>query len=183
VRIEPLSEPYPEDVAETLRRLMPPGVPPIGLFRVVGKNPRVLKRMQRGGLLDPGSISLRVRELVILRTTARCGAGYELGVHATFFGPVAKLSAEDVAAVVARGPADARWSDEERLALRLVDALHDHGDVDDDLWSALTTCYDEAQRIELVMLCGLYHAVSFLCRTLRLEPEPGTETFAALLSA
>src|SRR5207245_4416886 len=59
---------------------------PILLFRVVGRNPRVLSRLMAGGLLDRGSISMRQRELMILRTTAICGAEYEWGVHVAAYG-------------------------------------------------------------------------------------------------
>ena len=37
--------------------------------------------MMAGSLLDRGSISMRNRELMILRICARCGAEYEWGVH------------------------------------------------------------------------------------------------------
>ena len=52
-RIEPLSPPFTAPVADDLTKLMPPGVPPLALFRMVAHNPRVLRRMRRGGLLDP----------------------------------------------------------------------------------------------------------------------------------
>ena len=41
---------------EDLERLMPPGYDPLLLFRTVPHNPRVLRRMRKGGLLDAGSI-------------------------------------------------------------------------------------------------------------------------------
>lgn len=179
-RIEPLEPPYSPELQEIFARLMPPGFEPLTLFRVIGRNPRVLRRMQRGGLLDPGSVCVRLRELAIARTTARCGAGYEFGVHAAFFGQAAGLSANDYRAIV-QGPQDTRWSEQERLVLRLADALHDDGDVSEELDGALSRAFSEAQRIELVVLCGLYHAVSFACRAFRLSPEPGTEAFASLV--
>ena len=42
------------------------------LFRTQAHNPRVLQRMFAGNLLDAGAIDQRTRELVILRTCARC---------------------------------------------------------------------------------------------------------------
>ena len=100
-RIEPLSPPFTAPVADDLTKLMPPGVPPLALFRMVAHNPRVLRRMRRGGLLDPGAITARDRELVILRTCARCGAEYEWGVHVTFFAAAVGLTPAEVAAAVA----------------------------------------------------------------------------------
>src|SRR6185436_19771343 len=55
IRIPPLAPPYAAAVAEDLEKLMPPGIPPIGLFRTLAHNPRVLRRVRKGGLLDPGA--------------------------------------------------------------------------------------------------------------------------------
>src|SRR5215470_1981268 len=97
-RIAPLPPPHSPEVAEDLRKLMPPGMEPLRLFTTVAHNPRVLGRLRRGGLLDPGAVSLRDREIVILRTTALCGAEYEWGVHVAFFAEAARLTPEQVAA-------------------------------------------------------------------------------------
>lgn len=80
-RIEPLDSPFEPSVAEAFSRFLPPGMAPLKLFRTQAHNPRVLQRMFAGNLLDAGSVSARVRELVILRTCARCGSEYEWGVH------------------------------------------------------------------------------------------------------
>ncbi len=100
LRITPADPPYPAPVIEDLSKLMPPGVPPLQLFRTLAHNPRVLRRVRKGGLLDPGSISVRERELVILRTTALCRSEYEWGVHVAFFGPAAGFTAAQIAATV-----------------------------------------------------------------------------------
>lgn len=55
-RIAPLKEPYPPKVLEDFDKLMP-GMEPLRLFRTLAHNPRVLRRVRRGGLLDPGSIA------------------------------------------------------------------------------------------------------------------------------
>ncbi|WP_028080727.1 carboxymuconolactone decarboxylase family protein [Solimonas soli] len=175
-RIAPLEAPYTPAVQAAFDRVMR-GAPPLLLFRCVGRNPRVLERMMAGGLLDRGSIPLRLRELVILRTTARCGAEYEWGVHVAAYGEASGWTAAERAAtleVPVRSPA---WTREERLAIALVDALHDANDIDDALWAALAACYADEQLIELIMLSGLYHAVSFLCLGLRLPLEHGAPRF------
>lgn len=182
-RIPPLVPPYPDDVEQDLRKMMPPGVPPIALFRVVANNARVLARMRRGSLLDPGSISLRQRELVILRTTALCRAEYEWSVHAAFFGAAAGFTPAQLVATVhavERPPSaesDDLWTDEEKLLLELVSSLHVSADVDDSLWHRLALHFTSEQLIELVFLVGLYHAVSFTTNALRLPLEPGAPRF------
>lgn len=177
-RIPPLDPPYPEAVQEDFAKLMPPGMAPIALFRTIAHNPRVLRRMRRGGLLDPGSIPVRAREIVILRATARCGAEYEWGVHVLFFARQAGLSEAEVAATV-HGDAGAWAEPAEADLVRLVDALHETASVDDALWASLRRHYDEAQLIELAMLAGLYHAVSFVCNVSAVRPEQAAPRFPA----
>ena len=57
---------------------------------------------------------------------------------------------------------DACWSAEDRLVIRLADQLHATSGVDDTLWAAAAAHFAADQLIELVMLAGLYHAVSFM---------------------
>ncbi|WP_426104600.1 hypothetical protein [Massilia sp. TSP1-1-2] len=76
-RIAPLDAPFEAAIADTFARYLPPGLEPLKLFRTQANNPRVLQRMFAGNLLDKGSIDQRTRELVILRTCARCGSEYE----------------------------------------------------------------------------------------------------------
>lgn len=182
-RIPPLAPPYPDDVEEDLRKMMPPGLPPIALFRVVANSPRVLSRMRRGSLLDRGSLSLRHRELAILRTTALCGAEYEWSVHAAFFAEAAGFTAAELAATAEADHADrvraVDWAEDEQLLLELVASLHATSDVDDALWHRLAERFTAEQLIELVYLVGLYHAVSFTTNALRLPLEPGAPRFPA----
>ena len=64
---------------------MPPGVTPLLLFRTMARSPRVFGKMFAGGLFEEGPLSLRQREIVIDRTTARLGCEYEWGVHVALF--------------------------------------------------------------------------------------------------
>ena len=169
-RVTPLEPPYPEPVQAALDRIMPPGVPPLGLFRTLARNERVFLRLMAGGLLDRGSISLRDREIVIDRTCARCGSEYEWGVHVAFFAERVGLTPEQVTAT-ATGDASA-FPEPERLLLRLVDALHDEARVDDELWAALRAHWSEEQLIELVALTGFYHLIAFATNALRIPLEP-----------
>ena len=176
-RIAPCDPPFDAAVAEELGRLMPPGVPPLLLFRTLGRNPRVLRRVRQGGLLDPGSITVRERELVILRTCALCGSEYEWGVHAAFFADAAGLGAAQLAATVS-GDRTALPVAEHAL-FALCEALHERAAVPDGVWGALAARYRPDQLIELVMLAGQYHMVSFLTNALEIALEPGAPRFPA----
>lgn len=181
-RIEALPLPLPvspelEGALSTLMR----GAPPLLLFRAVAHNPRVLERMLAGGLLDRGSISVRLRELMILRTTALCGAEYEWGVHAAIYGGRAELGKAELRASVHGDATAPEWGTQERLVLRLADALHARHDVDEALWTELRAAFAEDQLIELTMLAGLYHAVSYLVNVTRVPREAFAPGFPAAI--
>lgn len=172
-RIAPIAPPYEASLAANFARIMPPGREPLNLFRTMARSPRVLQRMFAGSLLDKGAIGLRDRELVILRTCARCASEYEWGVHVTFFAEQAGIGKEQVAATLAASPAVFEGRD--RLLLELVDDLHDHARIPDELWARLEKEFTPEQLLELIALTGYYHTISFLTNGLRI----GNETYAA----
>jgi alkylhydroperoxidase family enzyme len=178
-RITPEMPPFSKDIADALARIMPPGVPPLILFTTLARNPRVFQRVIAGGLLDKGSISLRERELVIDRTTARCSSEYEWGVHIAFFAEHAGLTPAEIAAIVHGAPDDPLWQPRERLILRLVDCLHETNTIHETLWAALKTEFSDEQLIELVVLTGFYHTISFVTNALAIPLEESAARFAA----
>ena len=176
-RIPPLTAPYPEPIGAELAAMMPPGMDPLRLFRVIARNPRVLSKIRASNLLDRGSISKRDREIVILRTCARTGSEYEWGVHAAFFAPQVGLGETEIAATVHGDAAATCWSSGEALLVRLADELHDTAHVSDSLWRELRAHFDEAQLVELLVLAGFYHAISYLTNGARIELEPFAARF------
>jgi 4-carboxymuconolactone decarboxylase len=178
-RVLAVEPPYSEPVTAALDRIMPNGVPPLLLFRTLAVNERVLLRLFAGNLLDPGSISLREREIVIDRTCARCGSEYEWGVHVAFFRERAGLTDEQVVGTCAADPDASGFPSRDRLLLRLVDELHDTSEVSDTLWQELRAEWIDEQLIELVALAGLYHLVSFLTNAFRIPSEPYAARFPA----
>ena len=179
-RIAPAEPPYEPEIAAALERIMPPGVAPLVLFRTMARSPRVFAKMFAGGLLDKGPLSLRQREIVIDRTTARLGCEYEWGVHITFFAERAGFTPEQTAATVT-GTGDAScWTVGEQALIALVDDLVDRRTIGDDTWRGLAARFDDAQVLEAIALVGYYHTISFLCRGLELPLEGYAARFASL---
>jgi alkylhydroperoxidase family enzyme len=173
----PAEPPYAEPVAAAFNRIMPPGFDPLKLFRTMARSPRVLQRMFGGSLLDRGAISLRERELMILRTCARCGSEYEWGVHVTFFAKQAGLGEEQVAATAAGSVGDC-WDAKDLLVLRLADELHEKAAVSDALWKDLEEAFTTEQLLELIALAGYYRTISYMTNACRVELEPYAARFA-----
>lgn len=178
-RILPVEPPYEPEIAEELEQIMPPGIEPLKLFRTLAHNPRILRKIRLGGLLDRGSIDRRDREIVILRTGARCGAEYEWGVHAVYFAARFGITEEQIAATVNGTAEDPCWSEKDSLLIRMADELHDSARISDDLWQAMSENWQPPQLIELMVLAGFYHMVSFVINGARIELEEGAASFPA----
>jgi alkylhydroperoxidase family enzyme len=179
-RVEPVEPPYSPELQKVLDAIMPPGVPPLMLFRTLARVLRIWDRFRAGSLLDRGPVSLRHREIVINRTCARCGCAYEWGVHVAFFAQRAGLTPEQVYATVHGAADSSAWSNEEALLVRMVDELHDSASLSDEIWAALVAAFNVEQILELIALVGFYHSVSFFTSGLRLLPEPYCVPFPSL---
>jgi alkylhydroperoxidase family enzyme len=181
-RIGGLEPPHEPAVAAQLEKMMPPNVPPIALFRTVVKNLPMAEAMTLWGgyeLSRSLSLSLRDREIVIDRTCVRCGCEYEWGVHVAFFAEKAHLDRDQIRSLTHGNADDPCWTAvRDRLLIRTVDALCDHRDIDNTLWRALRDQFDECEILDLTMLCGWYHAISFTARAARVPLEAGSPTFA-----
>lgn len=178
-RMVPASPPYPASIQSALDKIMPAGVEPIHLFRVLARDERLFSRFFGGSLLDRGQLSLREREIVILRVCANNRSEYEWGVHVTFFAERAGLSTEQVAATLDPDNAHSAWSPRDRLLVQLCDALQHGTTVNDALWSELSAVWSDAARLELLMLVGFYRLVSVLTNTLQLPLESYGARFPA----
>jgi 4-carboxymuconolactone decarboxylase len=180
-RIAPVEPPYATDIEEMLRKWMPPDtrIEPLALFRTLVVHESLAARMRPlgAGILGHGLLDPRDRELMIHRTCARCGAEYEWGVHATFFGKTVGFSDRELAATVT-GPADDPvWSERERAVIRLADELHDTSEVSDGTYTELARHFSAEQILELAVAAGWYHTISFVIGAARIAPEPWAARF------
>jgi alkylhydroperoxidase family enzyme len=154
------------------------------LFRTFATNLPMTRAMRGWGTYELGrqlSLTMRDREIVIDRTCARCGCEYEWGVHVAFFAERVGLTPAQVRSLTVGAPDDPCWTDErDRLLVAAVDALHDESDIDDALWARLAAVFDERQLLDLLLLCGWYHAISYCARAARTPLEPGAPTFATV---
>jgi alkylhydroperoxidase family enzyme len=176
-RIALADPPYPAEIQARFDALMPPGTAPLALFRALARDQRLFQRFMGAGLLDKGHLTLRQREIVIDRVTARCGSQYEWGVHIAFFAKRAGLDEAQQRSLVRGGPDDPCWGGEESLLIRFCDALHAACDIDDALWTELRARFSEEAVLELLLLAGFYRTVSYLTNALRLPLEPYAARF------
>jgi 4-carboxymuconolactone decarboxylase len=182
LRIKPLELPLDDEHASMLRKWMPaiPGIDPLALFRVLIRNPKLSENLHPLGAFQLGkesSLPLQDRELVINRTCARCGCEYEWGVHTALLGAHAGFEPTMIAATVKSNADDPIWSARQTCLIAFVDSLHDTGTVTDELWRQLSEYWTEEQTLELAVLAGYYHAISFVANMAGLIPETWAQRF------
>src|SRR5262249_46660117 len=103
--------------------------------------------------------------------TARCGCEYEWGVHVAAYGVKVGVTQAQTYSLVHGSSSDTCWSDEDRNTLQFADELHETGHVSDPTWPAMRARFSEETLIELFVLAGWYHAVSYLANGARIAPE------------
>ena len=146
------------------------------IFSTLARHPKLTKAWMRfGGRLLAGELPARDRELLVLRTGWRCQSVYEWGQHVAI-GRRAGIT-EDEFVRIAAGPDAPGWSAWDALLLRAADELHDDACLCDATWAALAERYDEHQMIEVPMLVGQYHLVSFTLNSLGVQREEGVDGF------
>lgn len=181
-RIAPLEPPFAPELQALLTKMTPPGAPNIlALFRVLAVNPALAERSTGWGgylLSRKASLPLRDREVVIDRVCARCGAEYEWGVHVTAFAEAAGFTPEQVRAIRDPGADDVPLTARDRLLVQMVDELHDTAHVGDALWAELAQHWTLPQLVELLMLAGWYHAISYVCNAARVPRESWAATWS-----
>lgn len=181
-RIQPISPPFSAEFTAEMTRLMPTGMEPLLLFRVVATSPRAWRKLRGGSLLDSGPLTIRQRELVILRTCALGGSEYEWGVHVTVFGERAGLVAAEIAATVHHGSAASCWSDDEAALLASVEALHARCTLTDQEFARVAAVLDPTQLLEVLQLAGVYRTIAYLANALALPLETGMACFPSEVS-
>jgi len=180
-RIPPASPPYPASVQTQLDALTLPGQTPLYLFRVLARDERLFTRALGAGLLDRGHLSVRQRELVILRVCANNRSEYEWGVHVSIFARKAGFTPEQVEATSNASASAGCWSASEQLLLRLCDALFESTELSDALWAELAREFSPEAVLELLLLSSFYRTISVLTNGLRMPLEDFAARFPPAL--
>jgi alkylhydroperoxidase family enzyme len=163
-RIEPFTTPYTKEVQRQLDALMGgAGREPLNLFRTLVHNPGLTDGFAAlgGHNLGRGTLPVRHRELMILRTTALCGCEYEWGVHARIFAKAARLTPGELALTASRDGTNS-FTAADRLVLQIADDLHQTSTVTPAVMEEALRTWTPAQVLELLEVAGFYHLVSFI---------------------
>ncbi|MFP3907433.1 MAG: carboxymuconolactone decarboxylase family protein [Acidimicrobiales bacterium] len=175
-RIEPVTHPLHDDVADLLRG----GIERSGLavvpdfHAVLANHPELLRRILGLGLgrMPDSELTVRQREVLVLRTARRCSATYEWAHHRRRAGERG-LTMEDVR-LAWEGPSSAE-TPEDRVLLQVADELHDTSTVAAGTWDRLCETVGAPAAIEAVAVVGWFHLIAYLGNALGLEVEVGVD--------
>lgn len=175
--------PYDEDTARNIENTAFTGLSPRNLRLALAHNPTMGRHFQAmaQAVLFQAEVDLRVKEIAIIRTGALTRSEYVWGMHVSIFGEQAGLD-DDAIRDLTLAPSwldlrDARWTDAERLAVRMVDELHFQSGISDETWTRMNATWPPEQFIELIFASGVYHLASFFLNSAAVPLEDGQARF------
>ncbi|HEY8385121.1 MAG TPA: carboxymuconolactone decarboxylase family protein [Porticoccaceae bacterium] len=127
--------------------------------------------------LSYGEMSIRDRELAVLRIAWLSQAPFEWGSHVV----IAKrngVTPEEIEWVI-EGSTAPGWNDHERALVRAMEELHFDSMISDETWDVLAKTYNDKQLLEVLVLAGQYKTVAYMQNSLRLRIPKGKEGLTA----
>ena len=175
--LAPLEAPFPPDIAEILANYPQQDGYLLSLFRTFANSKRFLLKGMPNLLDKESPLSLREREIVILRVTALRDCEYEWGVHVAIFAQAAKLTDAQVAATRLGDATDPAWRPEDSVLIEAVDGFIKSGRPSPEAVARFQAAHSAEKQLEVIALCGAYQTVSFVARLAELPLEPFSAKF------
>src|SRR6516225_3894576 len=145
------------------------------MFRVMAHRPEIFATMQAhfGAVLNTGTVSAKLKELIIVRTSQVNETPYCLASHMILARGLGWSDDQLVHLADWRNRAD--FSPAEKAALRLAETVtRDAHAVSDEQFAELQSLYSEGEIVELLCAIGLFNYFNRFNDALRMEPtKPG----------
>jgi uncharacterized peroxidase-related enzyme len=145
------------------------------MFRVMAHRPEIFATMQAhfAAVLSTGTVSTRLKELIIVRTSQVNRTPYCLASHTILARGLGWT--DDQLAHLAEWPGRDDFTPAEKAALRLAETVtRDAHAVSDDQFADLRGFYSEGEIVELLCAIGLFNYFNRFNDALRMEPtRPG----------
>ena len=145
------------------------------MFRVMAHRPEIFATMQAhfGAVLNTGTVSTRLKELIIVRTSQVNDTPYCLASHTILARNLGW--SDDQLAHLADWPSRTDFNPAEKAALRLAETVtRDPHAVTDAQFAELRAYYSEGEVVELLCAIGLFNYFNRFNNALQMEPtRPG----------
>ena len=151
------------------------------MFRVMAHRPEIFATMQAhfGAVLNTGTVSTKLKELIIVRTSQVNETPYCLASHTILAHNLGW--SDDQLAHLADWPSRSDFTAAEKAALRLAETVtrNPHA-VSDEQFAELRNYYSEGEIVELLCAIGLFNYFNRFNNALQMEPtKPGEGGCAA----
>jgi alkylhydroperoxidase family enzyme len=176
-KLKPIEPPFSPEVENILKKYPKQNGYLLKLFRVFAHSVRFLTKGVPNLLDENSPLSVREREIVILRTTANANCEYEWGVHVAAFAKQANLDSRQVNATRMGHNAAAFESAKERALLKVIDQLMESGCLESCLLAEFRMYWSKEEQLEICALCGSYQTVSYVANISEVSNEPFAPQF------
>lgn len=153
------------------------------MFRVMAHRPEIFATMQAhfAAVLSTGTVSTRLKELIIVRTSQVNETPYCLASHLILARGLGWT--DDQLTHLAEWPGRDDFTAAEKAALRLAETVtRDAHGVTDEQFAELRGFYSEGEIVELLCAIGLFNYFNRFNNALRMEPtKPGEGGCAAAI--
>lgn len=159
--------------------LTPENRPKSNILGIYAWHPELMRGwMPYSNHLRHSTLTDRVREIVIIRTTWLGYGEYEWAQHVRMSVAAGQLTEEEVAAL-SEGPAAPVWSREDALLVQAIDEMCMDKSVSEGTWKELEGLFSRQQLLDLLFTVGTYDFHCMVFRVMGLELEPGMPRFPA----
>ena len=145
------------------------------MFRVMAHRPEIFATMQDhfAAVLSTGTVSTRLKELIIVRTSQVNETPYCLASHTALARGLGW--SDDQLSHLAEWQSREDFTPAEKAALRLAETVTGNANaVSDEQFAELRTFYSEGEIVELLCAIGLFNYFNRFNNALRMEPtKPG----------
>ncbi len=146
------------------------------MFRVMAHRPEIFTTMQAhfAAVLNTGTVSTKLKELIIVRTSQVNDTPYCLASHTVLARGLGW--SDDQIAHLAEWPSREDFTPAEKAALRLAETVtRDAHAVTDEQFAELRSFYDEGEIVELLCAIGLFNYFNRFNNALKMEPTKSGE--------
>lgn len=126
--------------------------------------------------LFKSTLTLRAREIVILRTGWLAGCAYEWGQHLEIATADAGFGEAEFSAL-AEGASSRLWGPADASLIRAADQLYVDAAVDDETWEALSAHHDERQLLDVVFMVSNYLMLAMALNAFGVQLDEGYHGF------
>ncbi len=145
------------------------------MFRVMAHRPEIFATMQAhfGAVLNTGTVSTRLKELIIVRTSQVNQTPYCLASHTILARNLGW--SDDQLTHLANWPDRTDFTPAEKAALHLAETVtRDAHAITDEQFAELRSFYSEGEIVELMCAIGLFNYFNRFNDALKMEPtKPG----------